>query len=111
MKHLLLFFLFSGSLDSFSQSVDTTQPLRQFDADRWGISASDSSVRILMKADFYQPDTLRATLIVYHDGAASLVHTMPGFVVRQYGKDEIYLDDRMRLVKSPMEVLSYKLKR
>lgn len=53
MKHLLLFFLFSGSLDSFSQVPDTTQPLRQFDAKGWSIKLPDTSVRILTMSDFY----------------------------------------------------------
>lgn len=55
-------------------------------------------------------DTLRATLIVYYDGPSSILHTKNGFVVRQAYKDLIYLDDRKRVIKKPVEVLTYKLK-
>lgn len=112
MKHLLLFFLFSGSLDGFSQVPDTTQPLRQFGTKGWSIKLPDSSIKVLTMADFYpkpKPDTLRCTLIVYYDNGPAILHTKPGFVVR--GEREIYLDDRKRVIKAPWEVLTYKIKK
>jgi hypothetical protein len=58
------------------------------------------------------PDTTRATLFVYYGGnTSSILHTKPGFVVRQVGKEEIYLDDRKTIIKTPLEVFSYKIKK
>lgn len=92
MKRLLLFFIFSGSLDCFCQ---TTNTLRR---------------SVFIEPDL-SPDTLRATLIVYYDSGPAILHTKPGYVVRQWGEDEVYLDDKKRIVKSPLEVFSYKLKK
>jgi len=92
MKHLLLFFLFSGSLDSFSQAITTS------DSITWAYPI------------YYSPDTLRATLIVYYDRGPAFLHTKPGFVVRRWGKDDVYLDDRKKVIRN-LEVFSYKLKK
>ncbi len=100
MKKLLLLWLFSCSLDGFSQ-VNTDKLYL------W----PDGKYSVLDPGATYKIDTIRATLIVYHDGEASIVHTKAGFVVTQYGKDEIYLDDRQRVIKYPLEVLTYKLRR
>lgn len=86
MKRLLLIFLFSSFMDVFSQTV-------------------------LKGGDIFKPDTLRVTLIVYYDRGPAILHTKPGFVVRQLGKEEVYLDDKLRVVKSPLEVLTYKIKK
>lgn len=56
-------------------------------------------------------DTLRATLIVYYDKGPAILHTKPGFVIQQNWKDEIYLDDKKQVIKAPLEVLTYKLRR
>lgn len=105
MKHLLLFILFSGSLDGFSQAKNDTTDLGK---GVYMIRYKDSLVGLYRHA---KPDTLRATLIVYYDKGPAILHTKPGFVVRQLGKEEVYLDDRLRVVKSPLEVLTYKLKK
>lgn len=116
MKRLLLFILFSGSLDSFSQMPDTIQPLRQFDTTRWDSPLTSPSIDYglvqIGSVKWNQPikpDTLRATLIVYYDRGPAILHTKPGFVVR--GEREVYLDDRKRVIKSPLEVFSYMLKK
>lgn len=90
MKRL---FLFSGSLDSFSQVEIKTLP---------GIH--------VIHSDTPAPDTSRATLIVYYDRGPAIVHTKPGFVVRQFDKDDVYLDDRKRVIKG-LEVWGYKIKK
>ena len=92
MKHLLLFFLFSDSLNGFSQSV----PMEYFRP-----KGPDTLV--------VKPDTLRCTLIVYYDNGPAILHTKPGFVVR--GEREVYLDDKKKVIKAPWEVLTYKIKR
>jgi hypothetical protein len=94
MKHTLTILLLATSFTGFSQ--DTL------------MQAPDGNYFI--KKYHPKPDTLRATLIVYFDNGRSILHTMPGFVVRQEFKDNIYLDDRKRVVKKPVEVFSYKLK-
>lgn len=91
MKKLLLFFIFSGSLDCFCQTTGTIRPL-------------------FIEPDLI-PDTLRATLIVYYDSGPAILHTKQGYVVRRWGEDEVYLDEKRRVVKSPLEVFSYKLKK
>lgn len=118
MKKLLLFFIFSGSMDSFSQVVDTTQP-RQFDAYKWGVPVTYGSLGEKQLQSGYAewrlslpaPDTIRATLIVYYDRGPAILHTKLGYVVRKWGEEDVYLDDKKRVVKSPLEVFSYKLKK
>jgi len=108
MKHLLLFFLFSGSLDGFSQVFDLRDTL-----------SGRLVTGVIAVADPSNPDTLRATLIVYYDKGPAILHTKPGFVVRvlrtaigsERYYDEVYLDDKKRVVKAPWEVFSYKLKK
>jgi hypothetical protein len=110
MKKLLLLWIFSGSLDGFSQ-VDSVKIHDQW-LKGYTITPGDGLVAgKLIWNDPQKPDTIRATLIVYHDGEASIVHTKAGFVVFQYDKDEVYLDDKQRVIKYPLEVLTYKLKR
>lgn len=130
MKHLLLFFLFSGSLDGFSQVSDSTQPLRQFDASKFGspVMRTNEVKNIdrlvlgkLVRTDTMgiKPDTLRATLIVYYDRGPAILHTKPGFVVRALRTaigseryyNETFLDDKKKVIKAPWEVLTYKIKK
>ncbi len=57
-----------------------------------------------------KPDTLRATLIVYLSGGTlSILHTKPGFVVRQWAKDNVYLDDKKKVIKAPVVVYDYRV--
>lgn len=90
MKHLLLFFLFSGSLDSFSQ-------------DKPGIYLHDLGKECkCSKCIMPAPDTLRAVMLVtlshrYH----GIAHARMGFVVVQPGRKTIYLDCRKRPLKYP----------
>ena len=113
MKHLLLFFLFSGSLDGFSQLPDTVQ--RQFDISKFGspITSSSKGAQTIQVGTVewrlpIKPDTLRCTLIVYYDRGPAFLHTKPGYVVR--GEHEVFLDDKKKIIKAPWEVLTYKLK-
>lgn len=101
MKKLLLFFLFSGSLDSFCQEKIDTIHLGRLKL----IFRNDTLYNQFVTPT--NPDTLRATLIVYFDNGPAILHTKPGFVVM--GKD-IYLDDKKRVVKAPWVVYGYKLK-
>lgn len=95
MKHLLTLALLTLSLTGTAQDTIKTAP-----------DGTHYVVRAVAK-----PDTLRATLIVYYDGTQpSVLHTKPGFVVRQAYKDNVYLDDRKKVIKAPIEVYSFKLK-
>lgn len=111
MKHLLLLFLFSGSLSSFSQDtlkqgshVMRTNEVKDYD--RYVIGEVVPATRGVVK-----PDTLRCTLIVYYDSGPAILHTKPGFVVRQWNMDDVYLDDRKKIIKAPWEVYGYKIKK
>lgn len=106
MKHLILIFLFSGSLDSFSQQLPGELPKSEYTLE---VKPATGYLVECCKM-ITKPDTLRATLIVYFDRGPAILHTKPGFVVRQFGKDEVYLDDRKRVIKG-LEVLTYKLKK
>jgi len=101
MKKLLLLWLFSGSLDCFCQTTSASKyPI---------IATTDSVIRLMpMRTN---PDTLRATLIVYYDNGPAILHTKPGFVVRWWTGEELYLDDKKKVIKAPLEVLTYKLKK
>lgn len=92
MKKLLLLWLFSGSLDGFTQELKP-----------YPITPG------MMIIPSRKPDTLRATLIVYYDNGPAILHTKPGFVV--LGKETVYLDDRKRVIKAPWQVFTYKVKK
>lgn len=109
MKHLLLLLLFSGSLSAFSQALDTTQPLRQFDASKWGQPVTSTSIgpmtlqpgTVEWRLPAPTPDTLRAICLVtlFPNGIA---HARMGFVVIEQGKRPVYLDCNKRALKLPM---------
>lgn len=93
MKHLLLFFLFTCSLKSFSQEKPEKMYLwpdgkySVLDPGPWPIS---------------QPDTLRALMLVtlshkFH----GVAHARMGFVVVQPGRKTVYLDCWKRPLKFP----------
>ena len=100
MKHLLFFFLFSGSLSCFSQVVDTTQPLRQFDVSKWGSAPSMPDGTRLGAAFYIRPDTLRAICLVTLS-PNGIAHSRMGFVVIIEGKRPVYLDCNKKALKLP----------
>lgn len=98
MKQLLLFFLFSCSLDSFSQDKPEKMYLwpdgkySVLDPGPWPVS---------------QPDTLRAIMLVtMHHGVA---HARMGFVIVQPGKKVIYLNCRKRPLRCPVMGWGYEV--
>lgn len=95
LKKLLLLFLFSGSLDGFSQSVDTTQPIRQYYAGWY--KRADFRIDTVRKT----PDTLRAIILVTLS-PNGIAHARMGYVVIAEGKEVVYLDCRKRALKLPM---------
>lgn len=95
MKHLLLFFLFSGSLDGFSQ--DTGYFLK-------------AGKLIFVDSISTTTDTIRCTLIVYYDSGPAILHTKPGFMVRRFMEIVGYLDDKKRVIKAPWIVYDYRKK-
>lgn len=108
-KKLLLFWLFSGSLDSFSQ-VNSDTLLNKVDA------LIARCKKMCAEMDAYEknnpwltgeainpqkPDTLRAILLVTLRENGPAVARM-GFVVISEGKRPVYLDCRKKALKLPM---------
>lgn len=108
MKHLFLSLLFSASLTAFGQSVDTTQPLKQFDMSKWGGAVTSISLGSAIiqtgsaewRLPATTPDTLRAICLVslFQN---SIAHARMGWVVIEQGKRPVYLDCRKRALKLP----------
>lgn len=98
IKHLILFWLFSSSLDGFTQQSEAVYPAGPSYIS-WRYVSRDTV--------FITSDTIRCTLIVYYDRGPAILHTKPGFVVIQAGKKDIYLDDKKRLIKPPLKVDHY----
>lgn len=75
MKRLLLFLLCQGSLDSFSQDVDTAE-LRKFDTS-WAFNIG---------VEIWQPciDTLASHLLITHN-PPSFGHSIEGYCVTRNG--------------------------
>ena len=93
MKHLLLFFLFSGSLDSFSQVYkiegNNEQELVQNSDGTWSVRT--------VKPVPPSPDTLRAELLItYTTHRMSIAHIRDGFIVKQDGKVVRFLTDQKK---------------
>lgn len=119
MKKLFLILLFSGSLDSFSQVPDTSQPLRQFDASKWGAhvirtnEVKDIDGYIIGRVGrvdtaVIKPDTIRAIVLVtlFPNGIA---HSRMGFVVIQDGRKPVYLTCDKKPLKLPQVGWGYEL--
>lgn len=115
LRKLLLLWFFSGSLDSFSQSVDTTQPLRQFDVSKWGgaVTSASQGDKIITgtvewRLPVSTPDTLRAICLVtlFPNGIA---HSRMGFVVIEQGKRPVYLDCNKKALKLPQAGWGYEV--
>lgn len=104
MKRLILIWLFSASLTAFSQNIDSTTKLRQFNrpdnptnSDFGGYTTG----RAISMSDFIiKPDTLRASILVTLS-PNGIAHARMGFVVVQQGKRPVYLDCRKRALKLP----------
>jgi hypothetical protein len=90
-KKLLLFFLFSGSLDSFSQD------------DKAGIYLHEIGLKCECSEcmDVVKPDTLRAIVLVTLS-PNGIAHSRMGFVVISDGKRPVYLDCNKKALKLPM---------
>lgn len=95
LKRLFLIFLFSGSLDSFSQ--DTVNHRTLFT----GIAVSKDTPN-------QAPDTLRAICLVtlFPNGIA---HARMGYVVICEGKEVVYLDCRKNALKLPQVGWGYRV--
>lgn len=103
LKRLLLLWIFSGSLDSFSQdltNMPTYKPqiLRQ---------KHDSTIRLVEQPPS-APDTLRAICLVtlFPNGIA---HARMGYVVICEGKEVQYLDCRKNALKLPQVGWGYRV--
>lgn len=96
MKYLLLFFLFSGSLDSFSQEVKTLEyPPKPVVIDRYKIVPPG-------------PDTIRAIVLVTLS-PNGIAHARMGFVVISEGKRPVYLDCQKKALKLPQVGWGYEV--
>lgn len=114
LKHLFLLMFFSGSLDSFSQVKDTTQPLRQFDGSKWGeVTTAATGVKfqtgtVEWRLPVTTPDTLRAIILVTLS-PNGIAHARMGYVVIAEGKEIVYLDCRKRALKMPQVGWGYRV--
>lgn len=100
MKKLFLIFLFSGSLDGFSQ--DKAEKLYLWPDGKYSVLNPGKD------APNQGPDTLRAICLVtlFPNGIA---HARMGFVVICEGKRPVYLDCRKRALKIPQVGWGYEL--
>lgn len=106
MKHLLLTLIFSTSLTVFSQLVDTTQPLRQFDVSKWGSPVTSTPLgpmtiqtgSVDCRLPVSTPDTLRAIILATMCRRCA-AEAIQGYVVIEQGKRPVYLDCRKRALK------------
>lgn len=85
LKRLLLIWIFSGSLDSFSQ--DKPEPLYLWPDGK--LSVLNPNLPVI------NPDTLRAELLVtYTTRRWGIAHARDGYVVRKDGKVIRFLTDK-----------------
>lgn len=110
MKKLFLLWIFSGSLDSFSQAVDTTTidyycPIHKSSSPSGRCWRCDLCVKDPVPDT---PDTLRAICLVtlFPNGIA---HARMGYVVIAEGKEVEYLDCRKRALKLPQAGWGYRV--
>lgn len=86
LKRLFLLWLFSGSLDSFSQAEETINT-----------SGTPTYSRGAAWKQPSTPDTIHAELLVtYTTRRWGVAHARDGYVVRKDGKVIRFLDDRKR---------------
>lgn len=105
MKKLLLLFLFSGSLDGFSQ-VNADSLLKKVDdliarCKKMGAEMDEYEKNNLGDiGGVVKPDTLRAIVLVtlFQNGPA---HARMGYVVIQDGRKPVYLDCNKKALKLP----------
>lgn len=115
LKHLFLTWIFSGSLDSFSQ-VDTTQLQRALhDMITSGAVTSTSkgnrfisSGTLAGNATYPTPDTFRAIILVTLS-PNGIAHARMGYVVICEGKEVVYLDCRKKALKIPQVGWAYEV--
>lgn len=102
LKRLLLLWIFSGSLDSFSQVADTIWDFRNNYDGTWTYGPPKKT------EPAPKPDTLRAICLVtlFPNGIA---HARMGFVVIAEGKEVEYLDCRKKALKLPQVGWGYRL--
>lgn len=99
MKKLLLIWIFSGSLDSFSQEAKTLEyPTKPIIIDRYNFVPVAPPT----------PDTLRAILLVTLRENGPAVARM-GFVVISEGKRPVYLDCQKKALKLPQVGWNYQV--
>lgn len=84
MKKLFLLWIFSGSLDSFSQ------PSRAYTG--YAVPAAHTKI-----------DTVRASLLIT-SGHMQIAHCYEGYVVTNWTDMVAYLDDKKRPFKAPVRV-------
>lgn len=98
LKRLLLIWIFSGSLDSFSQVAP--EPLYLWPDGK--LSVLNQNLHVI------KPDTLRAELLVTLS-PNGIAHSRMGYVVIAEGKEVLYLDCRKKALKMPQVGWGYKI--
>lgn len=109
MKRLFLIWIFSGSLDSFSQDkIDTIHIGGLKLIFRNDTLFNQFATGSISEKDLTKPDTLRAICLVtlFPNGIA---HARMGFVVIEQGKRPVYLDCRKKALKIPQVGWGYEV--
>lgn len=108
LKRLLLIWIFSGSLDSFSQETKTLEyPPKPVDGRVYlhDIGGPCKCSQCLAKM---KPDTIRAIILVTLS-PNGIAHARMGYVVIAEGKEVVYLDCRKRALKMPQVGWGYRV--
>lgn len=101
LKRLFLIWIFSGSLDGFSQVYKIEN-----DKEHVLVQAPDGTFSI--KRSEPKPDTLRAIMLVTLS-PNGIAHARMGYVVIFEGKEVVYLDCRKRALKRPAVGWGYRV--
>lgn len=111
MKKLFLIWLFSGSLDSFSQDTKTLEyPPKPIDGRMIYLHSIGQPCSCSQCEAKNKPDTIRAILLVtlgYRQ--QGIAHARMGFVVISDGKRPVYLDCQKKALKLPMVGWNYQV--
>ncbi len=106
MKHLTLLLLSLSALAGYGQKKDTAYQY-QYGLSRT-LEIKPGNIMFNTAPDL-APDTVRARLIVSRAKPWSVLFWKDGYVVHQFGKDDLYLDDRKKPID--LEVWGVKEKR
>ena len=97
MKNLIVALLVLTPFIGVSQDVDSTYKI-------WHVKNG----YLIQGIEYPKPDTISAYLLVT-TRQMGIAYQKRGFVVRQYGKDDVFLDCEKRAIKQPFNVWSFRI--